>query len=34
MRVEIGILSNEESFEECVARICQPRPIVPARRFF
>ena len=34
MRVEIGILSNEESFEECVTRICQPRPIVPARRFF
>ena len=34
MRVEIGILSNEESFEECVNRICQPRPIVPARRFF
>lgn len=34
LRVEIGILSNEESFDECVARICQPRPIVPARRFF
>ncbi|MCB1234301.1 MAG: tetraacyldisaccharide 4'-kinase [Verrucomicrobiae bacterium] len=34
LRVEIGILSNEESFEECIHRICQPRPIVPARRFF
>ncbi|MBL9152024.1 MAG: tetraacyldisaccharide 4'-kinase [Verrucomicrobiales bacterium] len=34
LRVEIGILSNEESFDECVNRICQPRPIVPARRFF
>lgn len=34
MRVEIGILSNSESFEDCIRRICQPRPIVPARRFF
>ncbi len=34
LRVEIGILSNEESFEDCIVRICQPRPIVPARRFF
>ena len=34
LRVEIGILSNEESFDECIDRICQPRPIVPARRFF
>jgi tetraacyldisaccharide 4'-kinase len=34
LRVEIGILSGEESFAECVNRICQPRPIVPARRFF
>lgn len=34
LRVEIGILSNEESFDECITRICQPRPIVPARRFF
>ena len=34
LRVEIGILSNEESFDECINRICQPRPIVPARRFF
>ena len=34
LRVEIGILSGEESFAECVNRICQPRPSVPARRFF
>lgn len=34
LRVEIGILSNEESFDECINRICQPRAIVPARRFF
>ncbi len=34
LRVEIGILSNEESFEQCIARICQPRPDTEARRFF
>lgn len=34
LRVEIGILSNEESFEQCIARICQPRPETEARRFF
>ena len=34
MRVEIEILSNEETWTECVNRICKPRPIVPARRFF
>ncbi len=34
LRVDIGILNNEESFDECINRICQPRPIVPARRFF
>ena len=34
MRVEIAILSNEETWTECVNRICKPRPIVPARRFF
>lgn len=34
LRVEIGILSNEESFAECINRICRPRPLVPARRFF
>lgn len=34
LRVEIGILSNEESFSECVNRICRPRPVAPARRYF
>ncbi|MDF1741907.1 MAG: tetraacyldisaccharide 4'-kinase [Verrucomicrobiales bacterium] len=34
LRVEIGILSNEESFDQCIARICQPRTEVPARTFF
>lgn len=34
LRVEIGILSNEESFEQCINRICQPRTETPARRFF
>jgi len=34
LRVEIGILSNEESFTECIDRICRPRPLIPARRFF
>jgi tetraacyldisaccharide 4'-kinase len=34
LRVEIGILSNEESFDQCIARICQPRTDTPARRFF
>ena len=35
LRVEIGILSNEESFDQCINRICQPPSmIVPARRFF
>ncbi len=34
LRVEIGILSNEESFEQCITRICQPRADTPARRFF
>jgi len=34
LRVEIGILSNEETWTECVNRICAPRPIVSARRFF
>jgi len=34
LRVEIGILSNEESFTECINRICQPPPITPPRRFF
>ena len=34
LRVEIGILSNEESFDQCIARICQPREESSARRFF
>ncbi len=34
LRVEIGILSNEESFDQCIRRICQPRPETEARRFF
>lgn len=34
LRVEIGILSNEESFDQCIARICQPKTEVSARRFF
>lgn len=34
LRVEIGILSNEESFDQCIARICTPRTDMPARRFF
>ncbi len=34
LRVEIGILSNEESFDQCIQRICQPRTETPARRFF
>lgn len=34
LRVEIGILSNEESFDQCIERICQPRAASSARRFF
>jgi len=34
LRVEIGILCNEESFEDCITRICRPRSDTPARRFF
>ena len=35
LRVEIGIISNEESFDQCINRICQPpSTIVPPRRFF
>ena len=34
LRVEIGILSNEETFEDCINRICKPRPISSAKRFF
>ncbi len=34
LRVEIGILSNEESFDQCINRICQPLPDKPAGRYF
>ena len=34
LRVEIGILSNEETFDDCINRICSPRPIFANRRFF
>jgi len=34
LRVEIGILSNEESFDHCIQRICKPREPIPARNFF
>lgn len=35
MRVEIEILSGQETWEHCVKRICQPPPnVVPYTRFF
>jgi tetraacyldisaccharide 4'-kinase len=34
LRVEIEILSGHESWEHCVARICEPRPVLPPERFF
>jgi tetraacyldisaccharide 4'-kinase len=34
MRVEIEILSGRESWEHCVARICQPQPMLSPERFF
>ena len=35
LRVEIGILSNEESFDQCINRICQPpASMAPPRTFF
>lgn len=34
LRVEIEILSGHESWEHCVARICQPQPILSPARFF
>ena len=33
LRVEIEILSGHESWEHCVARICQPKPMLSAERF-
>ena len=34
LRVEIEILSGHESWEHCVARICQPQPMLSPQRFF
>src|SRR3954452_25141129 len=34
LRVEIQILSGHESWEHCVARICQPQPLLSPERFF
>ena len=34
LRVEIEILSGHESWEHCVARICQPQPMLSPGRFF
>jgi tetraacyldisaccharide 4'-kinase len=34
LRVEIQILSGHESWEHCVARICQPQPMLTPERFF
>lgn len=34
LRVEIEILSGHETWEQCVARICKPHPMLSAQRFF
>ncbi len=34
LRVEIEILSGQESWEHCVGRICQPQPMLTPERFF
>jgi tetraacyldisaccharide 4'-kinase len=34
LRVEIEILSGHETWEHCVARICQPQPVLSPERFF
>jgi tetraacyldisaccharide 4'-kinase len=34
LRVEIEIVSGHESWEHCVARICQPQPLLSPERFF
>ena len=34
LRVEIKILSGQETWEHCVARICQPQPMLSPERFF
>ena len=34
LRVEIEILTGHESWEQCVARICNPQPVMAPARFF
>ena len=34
LRVEIEILSGQESWEHCVGRICQPQPMLSPEHFF
>lgn len=34
LRVEIDILTGQESWQQCVDRICQPQPMMPPDRFF
>ncbi len=34
LRVEIEILSGQETWEHCVARICKPQPMLSPERFF
>jgi len=34
LRVEIEILSGQESWQQCVDRICQPQPLMAPDRFF
>ena len=34
LRVEIDILSGQETWEHCVARICKPQPMLSPERFF
>ncbi len=34
LRVEIEILTGQETWEQCVTRICQPQPMLSAERFF
>lgn len=34
LRVEIQILTGQESWQQCVDRICKPQPMIPPERFF
>jgi tetraacyldisaccharide 4'-kinase len=34
LRVEIEIISGQESWEHCVGRICRPQPMLSPERFF